>query len=149
MHGEFQKPTGSFYPLEQTSALLQITRSPKFFKNLERAQSFGRCIFEYALFVQNASSHPHCAAQVVWVICVGLGLVDVCICVVEPPFGLGQNRQLIINQKQLFGPPESRRNAEGCFEMVNGLFALALGCVYTTKASVRFADQKFFPFLWK
>ena len=116
---------------EEISAFLQIHRSPDLFKNINSTQSLQPRFSEPVLLIQKASLEPHRASHEVRDIYrVQLGTFNMSMRVVEPAPVEKQLRQAIIVPKLVKIPAERGCYPEGCLEVANRLFRVALGEVY-------------------
>ena len=103
-----------FYHPEELSAVLHVRRGPKLAVNFGRAQSLGPRVFKPVLPVQNMGLQARHTTQKVYVIDrVRLGVFEVRLRVVEPPFSAKQDRQFPMNPKQEIVPVESGGDSEG------------------------------------
>ena len=78
--------------------------------------------------------------------CVQLGTFDERICVIKLAFIAKNLRQGIKSPKQLAVPVERRRDSEDYLEMVNSLLYFALGPIYLTESTMRFAEPELIIF---
>ena len=94
----------------------------EFLKDLEGAQSFGLCLFRFALPIPNPSLQKYCATEVVRDIYgVKLGLFDVGVRFVWPAFLGKEFRQGVTSPEQLVAPVKKGCNSEGDPKMLNGV----------------------------
>ena len=60
-----------------------------------------------------------------------------------------QQRQGVMNPKELMVPVERGPDSEGCLEMVCGFLCLALGTIYVAEDTVGLTELKFLAFVWE